>query len=63
MPRGERLNKIWIVVAGVLSFAVAVSLAFVGVVQDGGYAWHSIETAIDSVMSGTPVQSGGYAWH
>lgn len=50
--------------AGVLALSVVVALALVGVVPDnGGHAWHAIESALNSAVSGVTTNNGGHAWH
>ena len=60
---GENLRKIWIVAAGVLALGIAVVLTIVGVSPNGAHAWHSIQTAMNSVSDVVAKPSGAYAWH
>jgi hypothetical protein len=60
---GENLRKIWIIAAGVLALGMVVALALVGVSPNGAYAWHSIQTAMNSVSDVVVKSNGAYAWH
>ncbi len=53
-----------LVIAGVLALAAVIALALVGVVPDGGtHAWHSIQTAMNSVVDTVKQNGGTHAWH
>ena len=60
---GENLRKIVIIAAGVLALGATVVLTIAGVSPNGAWAWHAIQTAMNSVSDVVVKSNGAWAWH